>query len=87
MALQATLTRLSNFGQETELQNLYIKVTSAYATKQEAKATVIAFASVDGNALFTESHNFVLDLDGPNPIKQAYLYLKTLSEFSDAVDC
>jgi hypothetical protein len=87
MALQATLTRLSNFGQETELQNLYIKVTSAYATKQEVKATVTALASVDGNALFTESHNFVLDLDGPNPIKQAYLYLKTLPEFADAVDC
>jgi hypothetical protein len=27
------------------------------------------------------------NLDGPNPIKQAYLHLKTLPEFSDAVDC
>lgn len=28
-----------------------------------------------------------LSLDGPNPIQQAYLYLKTLPEFSDATDC
>jgi hypothetical protein len=27
------------------------------------------------------------DLDGFNPIKQAYLYLKSLPEFADAVDC
>ena len=26
-------------------------------------------------------------LDGPNPIKQAYLHLKTLPEFADAIDC
>jgi hypothetical protein len=30
---------------------------------------------------------FTLDLEGPNPIKQAYQFLKTLPEFSDAVDC
>lgn len=87
MALQATLTKLSNFGQETELKNLYIKVISTYVTKQEVKATVTARASVDGNALFTESHSFALDLEGPNPIKQAYLHLKTLPEFADATDC
>ena len=27
------------------------------------------------------------DLEGPNPIKQAYQFLKTLPEFSDATDC
>lgn len=27
------------------------------------------------------------DLNGENPIKQAYLHLKTLPEFADAVDC
>ena len=30
---------------------------------------------------------FTLDLGGLNPIKQAYLHLKTLPEFADAVDC
>jgi hypothetical protein len=27
------------------------------------------------------------DLNGENPIKQAYLHLKTLPDFADAVDC
>lgn len=27
------------------------------------------------------------DLLGDNPVEQAYLYLKTLPEFSDATDC
>jgi len=27
------------------------------------------------------------ELDGENPIKQAYAHLKTLDSFSDAVDC
>jgi len=27
------------------------------------------------------------DIDGANPIAQAYKYLKTLPEFADAVDC
>lgn len=27
------------------------------------------------------------DINGVNPIKQAYLYLKTLPEFAGAVDC
>jgi hypothetical protein len=27
------------------------------------------------------------DINGENPIKQAYFHLKTLPEFADAVDC
>jgi hypothetical protein len=27
------------------------------------------------------------NLEGANPIKQAYLYIKTLPEFEDVVDC
>jgi hypothetical protein len=27
------------------------------------------------------------DIDGTNPIKQAYTHLKTLPEFADATDC
>ena len=37
--------------------------------------------------LAERSYSFSANLDGPNFIKQAYLYLKTLPEFSDATDC
>lgn len=38
-------------------------------------------------AIARSSYSCANNLDGPNPIKQAYLYLKTLPKFSDAVDC
>lgn len=87
MALQATLTRTSNFGQQVTLPDLYVKVASVYATKDEVQASVTAFTESDGNALFTEVYVFPLDLEGENPIKQAYLHLKTLPEFEGAEDC
>ena len=87
MALQANLVRTSNFKQQVALNELYIKVVSAYCTKQEIHAAVTAFEKPNGAALFTEDYVCSIDLDGPNPIKQAYEYLKTLPEFSDAVDC
>lgn len=33
------------------------------------------------------SFECVYDIDGANPIAQAYVYLKTLPEFVDAQDC
>jgi len=35
----------------------------------------------------SERHSCDYDINGDNPIKQAYLHLKTLPEFADAVDC
>jgi hypothetical protein len=32
-------------------------------------------------------HSSNYDINGENPIKQAYLHLKTLPEFAGAVDC
>jgi hypothetical protein len=87
MALQASLTKTDNFGQQVLLSSLYIKVASAFVTKSEVQAAVIALTAAGGTAVFSETHSFFLDLSGPNPIKQAYLHLKTLPEFSEAVDC
>lgn len=38
--------------------------------------------------VFNEMHvECQYDINGENPIAQAYAYLKTLDEFADAVDC
>lgn len=34
-----------------------------------------------------EQYECAYDIDGDNPIKQAYVHLKTLPEFEDATDC
>jgi len=41
-----------------------------------------------GAAAFNETRTGAeYDMDGANPIAQAYAHLKTLPEFADAVDC
>jgi hypothetical protein len=87
MALQTTLTRTNNFNQQSVLTDVYIKVASIYATKNEVHANVSVFTEANGTLLFTAHYVFPMDLEGSNPIKQSYEYLKTLPEFSDAVDC
>jgi hypothetical protein len=74
-------------------QNAYLKVISVGGGKEKA---VIELAVSKGKT-FSDAGNFiekqyydfvpsVLD-DAPNFIKQAYEYIKSLSEFIDATDC
>jgi len=46
-------------------------------------------ASVDKNKLSfnADSYECAYDLEGANPIAQAYVHLKTLPEFAGATDC
>lgn len=87
MALSKTLVLTDNFGEDVAIANAYIKVLHTMATKSVCSVMYAIMRSPDGPSLQQESVSFAVDLDGPNPIKQAYLYLKTLPEFADAVDC
>lgn len=64
--------------------NAYIKVESINGSKDNIFA-VVSFT--DDVITMQTSYGFDYDLEGPNPIKQAYLHLKSLPEFADAVDC
>jgi hypothetical protein len=44
-------------------------------------------SSQSGDQLEERPYFFQYDITGENPIKQAYLYLKTLPEFATATDC
>jgi len=87
MALTKSFKKVDNFGIEVDLSNCYIKVVAVNSTKDEAQMSVNVMQSQDGSSYFAETHKFVLDLDGSNPIKQGYLFLKTLPEFAGATDC
>jgi hypothetical protein len=67
------------------IQDVYVKVETVFSSKTKATA-VVSYAN-DKNKLAQRSFEFQYDLNGFNPIKQAYLHLKTLPEFADAVDC
>jgi hypothetical protein len=66
---------------------LYIKVSTITGNKLNLTATVTFTSQTTGAVVATKSYQFLLDLNGGNPIKQAYEHLKTLSEFADATDC
>jgi len=87
MALQTSLSLIDNFQQTIPFANCYIKVSSVLSTKEYSTTTYSIYKEKDGFLLQQNVINFILDFDGHNPIKQAYLHLKSLPEFSDAVDC
>ena len=64
--------------------NAYWKITAITGDKETVTAVTEAF--VDGQSVEMKNYGFTPDMDGPNFIKQGYLHLKTLPEFSGAED-
>lgn len=56
---------------------------------QQAGATINIYASADATEkpVQVRCYGFDHTLEGDNAIKQAYSHLKTLPEFSGAIDC
>jgi hypothetical protein len=65
----------------------YIKVQDLFCTKDRIEAGVGFKASSSDLPVKIEKYNFIPDMDGGNFIKQTYEYLKTLPEFTGAIDC
>jgi hypothetical protein len=84
MALQITKTTKSGI----EVKNAYIRVEKLSI---DGKANIhFVTKSYKDKELPSFEENFYYssyDINGENPIKQAYLHLKTLPEFAYAVDC
>jgi hypothetical protein len=66
----------------------YIRVSNVAGNKEGMTAEAqFLVDGPQGELIKVVNFSFDLDLKGENPIKQAYHYLKTLPEFSDAEDC
>jgi hypothetical protein len=65
----------------------YIKVSFVAGGKNKLAAQLDYSVGQQFQVVQTKSVDFIPDMDGGNFIKQAYQFLKTLPEFSDAVDC
>jgi len=86
MALQKAIQFKTIYGDIT-VSGVYIKVDQITASKESGSATLRYFKGKEG-ALLNESRvDFPVDIEGKNFIAQAYDHIKTLSEFTDAVDC
>ena len=84
MALSKTTTTVHGF----EAVNAYHRVEGvALLNKTEISFHVRSYKEVNAPFFTEQVLSAPYDIAGDNPIKQAYLHLKTLPEFAGAVDC
>lgn len=85
MALEKTVTTPHGF----EAVNAYHRVSGvSLIAKNKISFTVKSLKSSDALAEFaSELYSCPYDLNGANPMTQAYAHLKTLPEFAGAKDC
>jgi hypothetical protein len=82
MALQKTI----NFKGIT-VSDAYLRIQSFSGSKKLLKFELATHYRSGEQALTVSSFEIPYSIDGSNPIKQAYNYLKTLPEFSGSTDC
>ena len=87
MALTKTITLKNNFGENSEFDSAYLRIERIEATKHLMKIELNFYKNGGKEFLSNTSLSMIPDFDGPNFFKQAYLHLKTLPEFSNAIDC
>lgn len=81
-----TLDKTTSTG--VTVNNAYCKVESISNLDKSMMIINIEYkTSADAKPFDTERKSVSYNIDGLNPIAQAYQYLKTLDEFSSAIDC
>jgi hypothetical protein len=82
MALSRTVTTPQGF----TATGAYHRVEGVSVTKTQLAFRVRSYVQADKPAFGDQAYECAYDLTGENPIRQAYLYLKTLPEWADAAD-
>lgn len=84
MALQKKVT----IAPEVDVDDVYLRVERATIfNKEKLHIELTGRKNVNSEIIYSNAYQFNYDINGENPIKQAYLHLKTLPEFADAIDC
>ena len=86
MALEQSISFKTQYGDIT-VDGVYIKVCQVTASKTDGSAHVRFYKGKDGNLLKEYNIDFPVNLDGRNFIEQAYVHMKTLPDFAQAVSC
>jgi len=87
MAIQKNVSIKTNINTDAVFEHAYIKVSSVKIEKDFARALVQTHKEKDGQILEQKGYSFGYELNGLNPIAQAYNHLKSLADFAGAVDC
>jgi hypothetical protein len=70
-----------------KVNNSYCRVERISLSKDRIDFFATYYVNADKPCFFHKQYGTPYNLDGSNPIKQAYEYLKRLAEFADATDC
>ena len=70
-----------------DVPDAYQRVENITLRKTSMQFQVCVYADLAKNAFNHKTYACEYNINGSNPISQAYNYLKTLEEFSNAVDC
>jgi hypothetical protein len=87
MALKKLQETITNVGTTAVFPDSYIKVEKIAGGKELLEVAVGYYTTAGGIQIKEEKFFFAPLLSSVNFIKQAYLHLKTLPEFADAIDC
>ena len=92
MALTIADTYFDACGKERFLSGAYVKVETVTSNKKNAIAHVFFYGScgaarADRPDYKNQQYNFMPPKNARNFVKQAYVHLKTLPNFVNAVDC
>jgi hypothetical protein len=88
MALRKTTKFQNSFGEIQTIEDCYIRVDSLNGSKNYIGAIIGLYKSQNNKApIKITGYWFEPKLEGKNFIAQAYDHLKTLPEFSGAIDC
>lgn len=95
MALSINKNVEYNSGVIVPVSNAYIRIDSYSGNKSSASIYANTYLSkqscedgkepIEPTKIFTFPHN--VEENAPNIVKQGYVYLKTLPEYEDAIDC
>jgi len=82
------LNTITKTAQGFEVSDAYCRVVDVKFSKTSAYCILRKYKDDSGVLHFAEDGiSYPYALDGGNPIKQAYDYIKTLPEFAGATDC
>jgi hypothetical protein len=89
MALQKTVSLKNNLGEQTIVENAYIKVDQVIFNKNKSFGIIQFKKSKDGNVMTINNFEFesFVGQNAKDAIAQGYDHIKSLPEFADAVDC
>lgn len=88
MALNKTIIK-NFYGKEVSFEDAYHKITFLAGNKEKMNITLGIYNKEQNNLIEEKYYIFAPSVDDGSTdfIEQAYIYVKTLPEYADAVDC